>query len=827
MNLLGALLFIGLVNTGTMQASELLPTTGTFQDDVCSDGTITVNDLTSTGTYEEQICDTGLPAFGTINVIGTDFLGTPILDVDLNSFTTTVNGQELGAGTHTQVLTNAAGCDSLLTVVITNPVVSTQNSFPCEDSVAIDGINFSEGRHYIVYNSSKGCDSISFFNVVLRERTIVDFGDASYGPICPGDGPITIALPSVSLYNPCDFDFECTGTDCDGTTAGEDSVVVMPGDDDDDDELEYKNNLSNWSGIGVTDNGIDFLGIPLGATFDPTGLAPGVYTITYTDVLSIPAGTGGCTDGLHAYACEGSASIEIVIGESSETSIEESVCANETVSIGGTEYGVGTYTLNLSNAVGCDSTVNITVTESAPVVEAGMYDALCEAEGLLALSGSPAGGTWSGTGVTGNNFDPTGLLGTNTLTYTYTDDNGCTNSATVDIEVEEGFIQECTGDYIPGFIFMGEHNGNLYYCSAYSSYTWYQANDLSQAAGGHLVTIGDDAENEFVRSHIMNKNVWIGYNDEAVEGDFVWSSGEVTGYENWQAGEPNNSNGYEHFARMRRHSGEWTDRPYWKHYEFVMEIPCATDLTCEPEVICEDASNDEIWEATTLTVDGECEEVCTDNTSVSTWPYNYSCCGSDPYNDVWYHAAIPASGSLTLETSAGTLDDVVIGAYYYYCGYLYYLGCSDDGNAMADMTITGPTGYDIYFRIWGDNYNTGTFSVCAIDGQVSSKNDSNALDLEQALEAQQIETLQDLSLKVAPNPIVDYTTVSYQIPMEDEISIQVYDVTGKMVYQTAPEFKEAGFQTQTLTLDQLTTGKYLLHIRGSNWEATQSILVVK
>ena len=42
--------------------------------------------------------------------------------------------------------------------------------------------------------------------------------------------------------------------------------------------------------------------------------------------------------------------------------------------------------------------------------------------------GSPVGGTFSGVGVTGNLFDPS--VGTQTVTYTYTNGDGCTNSAT-------------------------------------------------------------------------------------------------------------------------------------------------------------------------------------------------------------------------------------------------------------------------------------------------------------------------------------------------------------------------------------------------------------
>src|SRR5206468_2581905 len=51
--------------------------------------------------------------------------------------------------------------------------------------------------------------------------------------------------------------------------------------------------------------------------------------------------------------------------------------------------------------------------------------------------GSPAGGTYSGTGVSGNTFNPaTAGTGTFKITYTYTDSKGCSNSAATNITVD-------------------------------------------------------------------------------------------------------------------------------------------------------------------------------------------------------------------------------------------------------------------------------------------------------------------------------------------------------------------------------------------------------
>lgn len=67
--------------------------------------------------------------------------------------------------------------------------------------------------------------------------------------------------------------------------------------------------------------------------------------------------------------------------------------------------------------------------------------------GVIALSGQPAGGTFSGNGVAGNTFDPAQAgLGTHTLTYSYTDARGCFNSVSQDVHVRIGQIVASAGD---------------------------------------------------------------------------------------------------------------------------------------------------------------------------------------------------------------------------------------------------------------------------------------------------------------------------------------------------------------------------------------------
>ncbi|MEM1322126.1 MAG: lectin-like protein [Bacteroidota bacterium] len=153
------------------------------------------------------------------------------------------------------------------------------------------------------------------------------------------------------------------------------------------------------------------------------------------------------------------------------------------------------------------------------------------------------------------------------------------------IEVPCQAVLDCRSqtENIAGFIYLGEFNNSKYFCSNGNDFTWRQARDLVAANGGHLAVINDAQENEYLRTRILNHDAWIGYTDEANEGHFVWVTGDNPGYTNWRSGEPNNNGGDEHYARLLKDSGKWTDRDAHYKSEVLMEIPCGggTAKTCE------------------------------------------------------------------------------------------------------------------------------------------------------------------------------------------------------------------------------------------------------
>lgn len=105
-----------------------------------------------------------------------------------------------------------------------------------------------------------------------------------------------------------------------------------------------------------------------------------------------------------------------------------------------------TYTVS-GNSSGCSAQSSATVTvHPAPLVDAGPDLVLCNQPVAEQLSATPAGGIWSGAGITaGGQYTPSGT-GVFTVTYTFTDANSCSASDDVQITVNNPVAVGISGD---------------------------------------------------------------------------------------------------------------------------------------------------------------------------------------------------------------------------------------------------------------------------------------------------------------------------------------------------------------------------------------------
>jgi len=106
-----------------------------------------------------------------------------------------------------------------------------------------------------------------------------------------------------------------------------------------------------------------------------------------------------------------------------------------------------------------------------------------------------------------------------------------------------------------------EWNGTTY--GLLSAGTWQNVQADAESLNGDLVTINSEAEQDFLFNLWGNGGtsnntfvfLWIGFNDFASEGNFVWASGELSNFTHWIEDEPNNEYNDEHGVWMQRYTG--------------------------------------------------------------------------------------------------------------------------------------------------------------------------------------------------------------------------------------------------------------------------------
>jgi hypothetical protein len=107
---------------------------------------------------------------------------------------------------------------------------------------------------------------------------------------------------------------------------------------------------------------------------------------------------------------------------------------------------------------------------------------------------------------------------------------------------------------------------------------WAQARAVCQGLGADLVTIDDAGEDQWLKTQVpAGLASFIGFTDQAQEGNWTWADGTPAGYTNWRRLEPNNTSGLEHCAVNNapvsgsNPGGGWNDIPCTSMSSFICE----------------------------------------------------------------------------------------------------------------------------------------------------------------------------------------------------------------------------------------------------------------
>lgn len=250
----------------------------------------------------------------------------------------------------------------------------------------------------------------------ITGATAGDMIDVTYttpAGACQDDETITVeifAQPNVTAS--ADFTTVCEGDEVNLDASGADSY--------------------NWdSGIGA------------GASHTITVNSTSTYTVTGTDNNNCSA-TDAVTVTANPLPTIDAGS-DVTVCEGEEVTLEASVQGGVNVTWNGgiddgvpftPGLGVTAYEATANDGT-CTNTDELTVTVNAgPTVTLGDDEELCINDEVFILSGSPSGGTFTGPGVDGNEFDPEDAgVGQHTITYTVEDLSNCEGEGTMVITV--------------------------------------------------------------------------------------------------------------------------------------------------------------------------------------------------------------------------------------------------------------------------------------------------------------------------------------------------------------------------------------------------------
>jgi hypothetical protein len=355
---------------------------------------------------------TNLCPGGSVNLTGSSggasqwyLNGSPVGGATSNTYAATV------AGVYNMTKTNINGCyDSAsvgITVVnVTAPVVNLgTDTTQCAGTVVLDAQN--AGLSYL-WTDASTAQTLAVSSTGTYDVTVTNANG------CATNDAIVVTINSLPVVSLGTDVIQCGGTvTLDAQNAGAAYVWT---------------DMSTAQALAVSSTG----------TYDVTVTdgngCIGMDTIDVT-INSLPVVDLGNDSSF----CAGGAGIMLDAQNAGSTYLWNDGTTTQML----TAASAGTYSVTVTDANGCEGTDAVVITVNAlPVITlTSSADSVCDYGMPLTLNATPAGGTYSGTGVTGASFDPAVAgMGAHSVYYAYTDMNGCSATDTTQI-----FVDLCTG----------------------------------------------------------------------------------------------------------------------------------------------------------------------------------------------------------------------------------------------------------------------------------------------------------------------------------------------------------------------------------------------
>ncbi|HIA29790.1 MAG TPA: T9SS type A sorting domain-containing protein, partial [Candidatus Marinimicrobia bacterium] len=78
-----------------------------------------------------------------------------------------------------------------------------------------------------------------------------------------------------------------------------------------------------------------------------------------------------------------------------------------------------------------------------------------------------------------------------------------------------------------------------------------------------------------------------------------------------------------------------------------------------------------------------------------------------------------------------------------------------------------------------------------------------------------------------PNPFNPVTTLRYDLPQESDVTLTIYDITGRMVQTLVNELQQAGMKKVIWNASDVSSGVYIYRIQAGNFTKTRKMILLK
>ena len=121
-------------------------------------------------------------------------------------------------------------------------------------------------------------------------------------------------------------------------------------------------------------------------------------------------------------------------------------------------------------------------------------------------------------------------------------------------------------------------------------------------------------------------------------------------------------------------------------------------------------------------------------------------------------------------------------------------------------------------------FDADLMNLYLLDGSVYAWNVSTIGDYQYNESSEWLNSANAWEVVIFPNPTSTNLNVLYNLPKEDDITIALFDMQGKLILQKRVGKQVSGEQQQTLDVSNLPEGSYVCRVKGQHQTVTKTVI---